>query len=90
MANGVTHITADSKGNLWLATYQGGIDYFDKKNGTFTHYNQSNVKGLGSDYNWYVMHDTDEKIYIAHVSHYSLNPWCSNDQMVTISLNLNA
>ncbi len=68
MADGITHITSDNAGNLWLATYQAGIDYFDKKTGNFTHYNQSNVQGLGSDYNWYVLYDSDETLYIGHVT----------------------
>jgi len=68
IANGVTHITSDKKGNLWIATYQGGIEYFDKKTGIFTHYNKSNVKGLVSNYNWYIFYDSDERLYIGHVT----------------------
>ena len=67
-ANGITHITGDGKGNLWLATYMAGIDYYDKKTGQFTHYNQSNVQGLVSNYNWYVLPDSDDKIYVGHVT----------------------
>jgi len=68
ITDGITHITNDKKGNLWLATYQAGIDYFDKESGTFTHYNQSNIRGLGSDYNWYIMSDNDERLYVGHVN----------------------
>ncbi len=67
-ANGVTHITGDGKGNLWLATYMAGIDFFDKKTGQFTHYNKSNIKGLVSNFNWYVMPDTESQIYVGHVT----------------------
>jgi len=66
-ANGVTHISADKNGNLWLATYSGGIEYLDKKTGKFTHYNKSNIRGLVSDYNWYVLEDNG-KLFVGHVS----------------------
>lgn len=67
-ANGVTQITGDGKGNLWLATYMAGIDFFDKSTGQFTNYSQSNVEGLVSNYNWYVMPDSDSRIYVGHVT----------------------
>ena len=67
-ANGVTQITGDGKGNLWLATYMAGIDFFDKSTGHFTNYSQSNVEGLVSNYNWYVMPDSDSRIYVGHVT----------------------
>lgn len=68
IANGITHITADNIGNLWIATYLGGIEYFDKKTEKFIHYNTSNVKGLVSNYNWYILYDSDERLYIGHVT----------------------
>ena len=68
MADGVTHITGDNRGNLWLATYLAGIDCFDKKTKRFKHYNRSNIKDLVSDYNWYVMPYDDTTIYVGHVS----------------------
>ncbi len=66
-ANGVTHIDGDEQGNLWFATYDGGIDFLDKKTGQFTNYNQTNVEGLGSNYNWCVMYDSEARIYAGHV-----------------------
>ncbi len=67
-ANGITYIDSDKQGNLWFATYDGGVDFFDRKTKQFTNYNQSTVVGLGSNYNWCVMYDTDEKIYVGHVN----------------------
>lgn len=67
-ADGITHITGDGKGNLWLATYLAGIDFLDRKTGQFKHFNQSNIKGLVSNYNWYVMPDTENRIYVGHVT----------------------
>ncbi|WP_167612177.1 hybrid sensor histidine kinase/response regulator transcription factor [Maribellus sediminis] len=67
-ANGVTYIDADDKGNLWIATYDGGIDFLDRKTSHFTNYSQSNVDGLISNYNWCVMYDSDDRIYVGHVT----------------------
>ncbi len=66
-ADGITHITADEKGEIWIATYMGGIDYYDKKTKKFIHFNSSNVKGLISDYNWYVYPDGKDRIIVGHV-----------------------
>jgi len=66
--NGITHITADKQGNIWLATYSGGIERIDKKTNQITHYNQSNVRGLVSDFNWYVMEDEYKRLYVGHVT----------------------
>lgn len=65
--NGITHINADKKGGIWIATYMGGIDYFDKKSNKFIHFNTRNVKGLISDYNWYVYPFDENHIIAGHV-----------------------
>lgn len=66
--NGVTYIDADDDGDLWFATYGAGIDFLDRETHQFANYNQSNTPGLGSNYNWCVMYDTDERIYVGHVT----------------------
>ncbi|MDX8337555.1 two-component regulator propeller domain-containing protein [Draconibacterium sp. IB214405] len=67
-ANGITFIDGDEEGNLWFATYDAGIDRLDKNTKRFTNYNQANVSGLGSNYNWTVLYDSDERIYVGHVN----------------------
>jgi len=67
-ANGITHIDADNEGNIWFATYDAGIDRLDRETHRFSNYNQSNIKGLGSNYNWCVLYDSDERIYVGHVN----------------------
>lgn len=67
-ANGITQIDGDENGNIWFATYDGGIDVLNKKTGVFTNYNTSNTKGLGSNFNWCVMYQSNEKIYAGHVN----------------------
>jgi len=67
-ANGVTFIDSDEQGNLWFATYDAGVDCLNRENQQFTNYNPSNTPGLGSNYNWCVLYDTEEKIYVGHVN----------------------
>lgn len=65
----VTDITAAADGNLWIATYWKGIDYFDKKTGCFLHYNKKTVPELPSDNIWAVADGGNGKLYIRHVQH---------------------
>lgn len=65
----VTKIVPAPDGNLWIATYWRGIDYFDKKTGKFVHYNTETVPGLVSDNIWSVTDGGDGKLYIGHVHH---------------------
>lgn len=67
-ANGVTHIDGDEHGNIWFATYDGGIDVLNRETGRFTNYNVQNTPGLGSNYNWCVLYDTDERVFAGHVT----------------------
>ncbi len=67
-ANGVTHIDGDENGNIWFATYDGGIDVLNRETGRFTNYNVQNTPGLGSNYNWCVLYDTDERVFAGHVT----------------------
>ena len=63
----ITNIKVAADGNLWIATYWGGIDYFDKKTGDFTHYNMETVSGFKSNSIWSVTDGCDGKLYIGHV-----------------------
>jgi len=67
-ANGITHIDGDEYGNIYFATYDGGIDFLNRETNVFINYNESNTPGLGSNYNWCLLYDTDEKIYVGHVN----------------------
>lgn len=66
-SNGITHICSDPDGNIWLATYSTGIDVINRKTGQIRNFNQTNTTGLGSNYNWYVMTDGLNKLYVGHV-----------------------
>jgi len=66
--NDVTAIAHSSDGNLWLSTYHRGVEYFDKKNKAFSHYNTSTLSGLPSDNVWTILDDQDGHLFIGHVS----------------------
>lgn len=63
----ITQIAPAADGNLWISTYWKGIEYFDKQQKTFTHYNTGNIQGLKSNQIWTVVEGNDRKLYIGHV-----------------------
>jgi signal transduction histidine kinase/ligand-binding sensor domain-containing protein/DNA-binding response OmpR family regulator len=66
-ADGITFMANDAVGNLWVATYQSGIILMKKDRKQYIHYDQSNVKGLGSNYNWCLADDYQGSLYAGHV-----------------------
>ena len=64
--NDVTHLShsADSAG-IWITHYHLGIEYFDKKNRTFTLYGVDEIKGLKSR-NWCSLDDGKGNVYLGH------------------------
>lgn len=65
----ITGLVAADDGNLWVATYWKGVDYYDKKTGFFTHYNRETVPELISDNVWAIADGGNGKLYIGHVQH---------------------
>ena len=64
--NAVTSIAEDNKGNLWLATWGGGLNMFDWKKEKFFRY-QYNVKdpsGITRNFINKVFHDSDDNLWI--------------------------
>lgn len=49
--NNVYDIVEDAKGNLWVSTYGGGLNYFDTRSGSISHINVTNnlLEGLQVD-----------------------------------------
>jgi signal transduction histidine kinase/ligand-binding sensor domain-containing protein/DNA-binding response OmpR family regulator len=66
-SNGIMFLSGEHSGNLWVTTYQSGVDLFDKKTNSFIHYNQSTVKGLNSNYNRCAIDDEHGNLYIGHL-----------------------
>ncbi len=67
-SNGVMFLSGEASGNLWVTTYQTGIDLLEMKTKHFIHYNQSTVKGLASNYNRCAIDDKQGNLYIGHLS----------------------
>lgn len=67
--NDITDIVNDSNGNLWISTFWGGVDYYDKKQNCFSHYNTNTLKNLASDMVWTIANDKNEYLYIGHVNY---------------------
>ena len=65
----ITRIAPAADGNLWLSTYWKGIEYFDKKQRKFIHFNTETVPDLPSNGVWSLVDGGDEQLYIGHVQH---------------------
>lgn len=68
ITNDVTAIAHSLDGNLWLSTYHRGVEYFDKKSKSFSHYNTATLSGLPSDNVWTIMDDQEGHLFMGHVS----------------------
>jgi ligand-binding sensor domain-containing protein len=66
-SDGVMALSGESSGNIWVSTYEAGVDLLDKKNMQFIHYNQSTVKGLGSNYTRCAIDDNHGNLYVGHL-----------------------
>ncbi|MDR1632535.1 MAG: response regulator [Dysgonamonadaceae bacterium] len=67
-SDAITDVTNDAAGNIWIATYSSGVDYYDKKRKRFIHFNRSTLPELKSDNVWAVADDGKGKLYIGHVN----------------------
>lgn len=62
-SNGVGSVTKDSKGNLWVATFDSGIDYYDYDTGEYTNYNSSD--GLLNDNVFGIVEDKEGNLWMS-------------------------
>lgn len=69
ITNDITDIQHAPDGNLWIATYWKGVEYFDVKTGKFTHYNYKNVKGMPQSELWCVLDIGNGVVLAGHVRH---------------------
>lgn len=63
-----TDLIQDEKGNVWIVNYQNGVDCYNLKGKTYSHYNRNNVKNLLSDVMWCVNKDKKDNLYLGHVN----------------------
>lgn len=66
MTNDVTKITAAADGGIWITHYHVGVEHFNPKKGTFTHYDGNNVKGLANLHSWCSLDDGNGHLLIGH------------------------
>jgi signal transduction histidine kinase/ligand-binding sensor domain-containing protein/DNA-binding response OmpR family regulator len=67
-SDAITDICNDALGNIWLGTYSNGVDYYDKKENEFIHFNRSTLPELKSDNVWSIADDKKGNLYIGHVN----------------------
>jgi signal transduction histidine kinase/ligand-binding sensor domain-containing protein/DNA-binding response OmpR family regulator len=64
-ANIIYDIIEDSKGNLWIATWGGGIDMFDPRKETFQNFHHvNNSNSIAGDYVNSLLQDKDGNLWI--------------------------
>lgn len=62
--NNIWDILEDHNGNIWIATLGDGLDFLNVKTGVFTHYNNSNVALLPSNFIICLRENRDQNILI--------------------------
>jgi signal transduction histidine kinase/ligand-binding sensor domain-containing protein len=65
--NAIMDIAEDDQGNLWLATWGGGLNMFDWKKDKFTHYryDAQDTSGIGKDWISKLFRDSEGNLWIA-------------------------
>lgn len=67
ITNDITDIKPSFDGNIWISTYWGGVEYFNKKENVFVHFNQTTIPGLVSNKVWTIFDDGGSNLYLGHV-----------------------
>ncbi len=63
--NGVPSIYEDNSGNLWIGTYGGGLNKFDRENKVFIHYNETN--GLLNNVVLGILEDSANNLWLSTI-----------------------
>lgn len=63
----ITNLIPAQDGNIWLDTFWKGVEYFDKQQRKFVHYNTTTVPDLPSDNIWSIADGGNGLLYIGHV-----------------------
>jgi len=66
-SNEVLDINEDKKGNLWVATWGGGLSLYNRSNNTFTRFlnNPADKNSVSSNYIQKVFEDSKQKLWVA-------------------------
>jgi signal transduction histidine kinase/ligand-binding sensor domain-containing protein len=65
--NYIRDIIEDKNGDLWLATWGGGLNRYDRQKDEFTHYkyNQLKTNSISGNFLGYLLQDSEGKIWIS-------------------------
>ena len=65
--NNIQYLLIDSKSNLWIATWGGGLNFYDRKLDRFIRYkyNPDNANSVSSDHIYMLAEDKNGKIWLA-------------------------
>ncbi|WP_293937826.1 hybrid sensor histidine kinase/response regulator transcription factor [Sphingobacterium sp. UBA5996] len=66
--NDITDMIKGADGNLWLATYHQGLQYFDITKEEFRCFNKKSLPGLPENSIWSLAEDRNRTLYIGHVN----------------------
>lgn len=61
--NAVLNVIEDSEGHIWVGTYGGGLNKFDRENETFTYYTEGN--GLSSNIIYGMVEDNNKNLWVS-------------------------
>ena len=86
--NEIACLFVDYKNNIWIGTVNGGVNMFDKRNGTFTRYvNQpGNINSISQNSVFSISSDRKNNLFIATLSG-GLNKLSLADKSVTVYRN---
>ncbi len=68
-ANKITSLTEDLKGNIWIGTFEGGLNRYDPGSGSFTHYfHGSSDSSIGSNNIGSLLTDKKGRLWIGTIA----------------------
>ena len=65
----ITYLCAAKDSNIWVCTYWEGVDFLNKKDCTFQHFNMKTIKGMPSNQTWCALDDGEGHLYVGQVWH---------------------
>lgn len=65
----ITYLCAAKDSNIWVCTYWEGVDYLNKKDCSFNHFNTKTIKGMPSNQTWCALDDGEGHLYVGQVWH---------------------
>ncbi len=67
--NHITSLHQGRHGELWITTYEKGLDQLDTHTGRITHFNATTVKGMPDNHIWTAYDDGQGHLYVGYEFH---------------------